>query len=148
MKKTPLLTQASLKSPLASNINLKNENSNSETNRVSDKINNVIKSVDIKDLIESTADDTKNDSVIDLSNSKALKNLISKAEANKVANKKSKTVKSSNSRILLGPSTLSSVPGGTCPCNLKAMYYCKECGYLLHGDCMKNGEKICISCAS
>ena len=36
---------------------------------------------------------------------------------------------------------------GGCPCNLKAMFLCKQCGSAWHGDCIDSDTKICISCS-
>lgn len=87
---------------------------------------------------------------INLCDSSALKQLIKKSDPVKSIQKtlgKKKTLKSTNSRIAIGPSTFGTVTGSVCPCNLKAMVICSECGSMWHGDCM-NGTKICYICAT
>jgi len=50
------------------------------------------------------------------------------------------------SRIVQGAASFGTNSNGVCPCNVKAMFLCKQCGSAWHGDCI-NSDKICISCS-
>lgn len=97
-------------------------------------------------------DDKREDKVLNLSDSSTLKKLIETSETLKRTKKltpkrKVNANKTLASRIVYGPSSFNTSVEGVCPCNLKAMVMCKQCGSFWHGDCV-NGDKMCLLCTS
>lgn len=107
--------------------------------------------------------------ILDLSNAHDLKSLIKQQEqqqqstdvTNKPVTLKNQPVASSTttakrkqhghdtrplSKIVHGAATFGTNSNGGCPCNVKAMYLCKQCGSAWHGDCI-DSDKICILCS-
>lgn len=95
--------------------------------------------------------------ILDISNTVTLKKLIQQQQPDSKLTlpKKSNTSNARRkqghdskpiSRVVHGAATFGTNSKGVCPCNVKAMYLCKQCGSAWHGDCINN-DKICILCS-